>query len=125
MNNLKLTAARIFVQDLSLVLPFYKDTLGLEMIAGDSSLGFAVFASGCDGMTLVIEEITRDENDGLSPRFTALSLATDDIETRYAAMNIDGVTFDGPPEKQEWGGSLAHFSDPEGNVLTLVEYPRD
>jgi len=23
-------------------------------------------------------------------------------------------------QKQEWGGTLAHFEDPAGNVLTLV-----
>jgi predicted enzyme related to lactoylglutathione lyase len=31
-----------------------------------------------------------------------------------------GVHFTAPPEKQEWGGTLAHFEDPAGNVLTLV-----
>lgn len=120
---MKLCAARIFVENLEGSLPFYRDVLALEMIAGDADLGFAVFATGVEGVTLVIEECTREENDGLCPRFTALSFATNDIETRYARMNVDGVQFDGPPETQEWGGKLAHFSDPEGNVLTLVQYP--
>ena len=33
-------------------------------------------------------------------------------------------SFDGLPEAQEWGGALAFFYDPDGNVLTLVEYPK-
>ena len=36
-----------------------------------------------------------------------------------------GDDFDGFPEAQEWGGALAFFYDPDGNVLTLVEYPKD
>ena len=31
-----------------------------------------------------------------------------------------GMAGDGPPEKQFWGGSLAHFRDPAGNTLTLL-----
>ena len=58
MNKLRLTAARIFVEDLSGALPFYAEMLGLELLAGADDLGFAVFASGCEGMTLVVEEIT-------------------------------------------------------------------
>jgi hypothetical protein len=30
------------------------------------------------------------------------------------------VVFDGPPERQIWGGTLAHFRDHAGNVLTLL-----
>jgi predicted enzyme related to lactoylglutathione lyase len=25
-----------------------------------------------------------------------------------------------PPEKQPWGGIVAHFRDPDGNVITLL-----
>lgn len=35
-----------------------------------------------------------------------------------------GVDVVGWPETQPWGGTLAHIADPDGNVLTLVEYPR-
>ena len=37
-----------------------------------------------------------------------------------ASYNSDkGVGFVGPPEAQPRGGVLAHFRDPDGNVLTL------
>ncbi|MDH3643838.1 MAG: hypothetical protein OES38_17160 [Gammaproteobacteria bacterium] len=31
-----------------------------------------------------------------------------------------GVEFVEPPERQPWGGVLAHFKDPEQNIMTLV-----
>ena len=31
-----------------------------------------------------------------------------------------GVRFVRPPKRQPWGGRLAHFSDPDGNVVTLL-----
>jgi lactoylglutathione lyase len=46
-----------------------------------------------------------------------------------AVMNIEqvcqeliskGVEFEGLPVKQPWGGVLAHFRDPDGNVITLL-----
>lgn len=53
-------------------------------------------------------------------RFTGVSFDTDDIERAYRRLFALGVPFQGPPEKQDWGGSLAHFRDPDGNLLTLV-----
>jgi hypothetical protein len=32
-----------------------------------------------------------------------------------------GVEFTGRPEKQQWGGTLAHLKDLDGNVLTLMQ----
>lgn len=35
-------------------------------------------------------------------------------------MRSRGVHFTDPPEEQPCGGSLAHFPDPVGNILTLL-----
>jgi len=48
-----------------------------------------------------------------------VSLQVDDVPATYAELRARGVDFVGPPEKQSWGGTLAHFRDPDGNVLTL------
>jgi hypothetical protein len=36
-----------------------------------------------------------------------------------ASSPLRGVDFVGPPEKQPWGGVLAHLRDPDGDILTL------
>jgi hypothetical protein len=50
-------------------------------------------------------------------------LTVGDIRASYAELTKRGVIFDEPPEVQPWGGTLAHFKDPDGNVLTLVGHP--
>ena len=53
-------------------------------------------------------------------RFLGVSLRVDDIDGVYHDLTQKGVAFDAPPEQQAWGGKLAHFEDPDGNVLTLL-----
>jgi predicted enzyme related to lactoylglutathione lyase len=48
------------------------------------------------------------------------SIEVEDIQATYSKLVAKGVHFTAPPEKQEWGGTLAHFEDTAGNVLTLV-----
>jgi predicted enzyme related to lactoylglutathione lyase len=57
-------------------------------------------------------------------RFTALSFAVDDCMAAVGSLTGKSVQFLGPAQKQAWGGTVAHFLDPDGNVLTLVEYPK-
>ena len=46
--------------------------------------------------------------------------SVDDINGTYETLRSRGVNFVAPPEQQSWGGSLAHFLDSDGNVLTLL-----
>ena len=74
---------------------------------------------------LVVESIEAgDDDQGFVGRFAGLSFDVDDIDATYTMLNEKGVHFHGSPEKQNWGGGLAHFNDPAGNTLTLVEYPK-
>ncbi|MGH7288269.1 MAG: VOC family protein [Myxococcota bacterium] len=54
-------------------------------------------------------------------RFLGVSLAVADIQATYEQLFARGVDFLAPPEG---GGVLAHFRDPDGNVLSLVGPPR-
>ena len=44
----------------------------------------------------------------------------EDLEVVFEELMTRGVRFESPPTQQPWGGSLAHFSDPDENVLTLL-----
>ena len=52
-------------------------------------------------------------------RFVGVTLMVDNIEEQYNRLVAKGVEFTGRPEKQHWGGTLAHLKDLDGNVLTL------
>ncbi len=112
-----LYGVRIFVDDLEGALAFYGETLGLA-VAWDA--GDAVGFQAGPGV-LIVEHARRDGPDGaLVGRFVGVSLQVADIHAKHRALAERGVVFEGPPAQQGWGGWLAHFRDPAGNVLTLL-----
>jgi lactoylglutathione lyase len=61
-----------------------------------------------------------EEHGALVGRNLCVSLSVSDIDKTYTTLCDCGVEFLSPPNKQPWGGTLAHFKDPEGNLLTLL-----
>ncbi len=116
---MKLYGVRIFVDDLAAARAFYVEVLGLPVVwemAEQGALGVSV-----GGPQLIIEATPKDGEDvALVGRFLGLSLQVDDIQVTHAALVDKGVVFTMPPTKQFWGGWLAHFTDPAGNILTLL-----
>ena len=113
---MKLYAQRIFVDDLAAAKHFYGEMLGLPPLWDWGP------AAGYDvGVTLIIEqEILEEGEESVVGRFIGCSLAVDKIEETYRQLVARGVSFLAPPEPMPWGGTLAHFRDPSGNVLTLM-----
>lgn len=112
---------RIFTTDLARARDFYRDALGMTLAIDDEAM--AIFDTG--GTKLMLEAVEPEEEGAadLVGRFTGVSFAVRDIRAAFAGLTERGVSFDGRPELQPWGGALAHFFDPDGNVLTLVQYP--
>lgn len=114
---MKLYGVRIFVDDFDKAHAFYSDLLALPTnwrLDGMRAAGY-----GLENAELIVEEASPDDRQ-LVGRFMGLSIQVEDIEAAWTTLRDRGVAFDGPPEKQEWGGTLAHFRDPAGNVLTLL-----
>ena len=44
-----------------------------------------------------------------------------DLEAEHARLSRLGVSFAMPPTRQPWGGFMALFSDPDGNLYYLDE----
>jgi predicted enzyme related to lactoylglutathione lyase len=121
---MRLTAVRIFVEDLATARRFYAETLGLTMQFDGSVHGYCVFKAGA--ADLVIESVAADapdEDRALVGRFSGLSFSVPDAEATYRQLAAQGVTFTGLPELQTWGGTLATLMDPSGNALQIVQYP--
>lgn len=116
----RIGAIRIFVRDLDRARAFYADLLNLpERIDGEEFSAFRLA-----GVDIVIETATGDQA-AMAGRFTGFSFAVGDIEATLAVLADAGAKILTPPEKQFWGGILAHIADPDGNELTLVQYPAE
>ncbi len=110
----KVYGVRIFVSDFTAARAFYNQILGLKELWAFADIKAAGYDAGA---TLMVEEA---EEPSIVGRFVGLSLYVDDIEARYQELSEKGVIFSGPPEKQQWGGTLTHFKDTSDNVLTLL-----
>ncbi len=45
------------------------------------------------------------------------------IHQEYQRLRVAGVEFIRPPEQEHWGGWIATFKDPDGNVLQMLQLP--
>lgn len=111
-------------EDFDRAVVFYRDTLGLPLIAQFDPPGLAFF--DLDGVRLLIER---------GAPSALIYLTTDDIEARVESLRSTGVTIDsephmifrddegtfGEPGVEEW---MAFIRDSEHNLVGLVERRR-
>ena len=117
-QSMRLAAVRLFVTDLDRARAFYADILGWTLKAADTD--YAVFSVGSADVVVEAADPATPEEADLIGRFAGASFAVADIDHTYRLLHQAGVRFETPPQVQPWGGTLAHFFDPDGNVLTLV-----
>ena len=113
-----IAAFRVFIADPFAARYFYNDVLGLKLKAEDYDAGYFIYEM--NGFDLILE-MADEEDLYLVGRFQGFSLKTTDIQADYERLRQLGVDIT-KPEKQEWGGTMLHFNDPEDNVFTLVQY---
>jgi len=114
-------AVRVFTTKLADARRFYGGTLGLpEILANDE---IVMFDTG--QAKLIVERIDPSDPEavGLVGRFTAFSFTVSDMETAVHELRGRPIKWLGLPERQAWGGVLAHFNDLDDNTLTLIQYP--
>jgi lactoylglutathione lyase len=114
-------AVRVFTTKLHDARLFYRDTLGLpEIFANDT---VAMFGTGQAKLIVEYADPSVPEAAGLVGRFTAFSFTVANMEATLNSLRPRSIEWLGVPELQSWGGVLSHFKDPDGNILTLVQYP--
>ncbi|MFN8053291.1 MAG: VOC family protein [Acidimicrobiales bacterium] len=117
------TAPMAFVAtvDLDRSLPFYRDTLGLAVVAADP-YGAMLELGGAPVRINVVADHTPAPN-------TVFGFATDDVAAEVAALTARGVEMARYPGMDQdelgvWtapdGAQVAWFADPDGNVVSLT-----
>ena len=119
---MKIGFVRVFVTDLEKSREFYTEILGMKIDFTDGER-WVQFKSGVD-VSLAIEKCDADRVEAggrLVGRFVGVTMMVEDVSNLHKSLEAKGVSFTAPPEKQPWGGTLAHFKDLDGNVLTLCQ----
>jgi predicted enzyme related to lactoylglutathione lyase len=96
---------------------FYRDVLGLPVHSvHDDFIAFEL-----EGIRLSIGEHSRVIGAAVDPHRIMVNLGVLDIHASHEVLCARGVEFLRPPEREHWGGWVATFRDPDGNLLQLLQ----
>jgi len=114
-----LAATTIFSEDHSVLAPFYRDVIGLEV--SEESPGEIVFGPP-NGPWLLVASHSEVHGQSKEPARHIPSLEVDDLAAEYDRLRAKGVEFLAAPTVEE-GIGFATFRDPEGNLVNLLQFP--
>jgi predicted enzyme related to lactoylglutathione lyase len=111
----------VYTRNFERAAEFYEQTLGLPLRFRSAEEGYASF--GMNGTFFAVSRVDPDSPKAarLAGRETGIAFGVKDIASAYEHLKGKGVCFTMPPTPQPWGGTLAVFTDPDGNAFTLDE----
>lgn len=108
-----------WTDDLPAMFHFYNDILRLPVHSKHDA--FIAFQVGELRLNLGNHpEVNEGSKD---PYRIMANFSVRDILSTYRDLVNQGVQFIREPEKESWGGVVATFLDPDGNILQLLEFP--
>ncbi|MBO9575618.1 MAG: VOC family protein [Sphingobium sp.] len=109
------------VKALEPAVAFYRDVMGFKLLFVEPQFHFASFRVGDMDFSLASGEggAAVQETHGTGDRNTGIGFVVDDLDRTHADLAAKGVYFTMAPSKQPWGGYMAMFSDPDGNIFYL------
>ena len=110
----------IWTDDLGRMVDFYRDTLGLT--PHSERPHFVSFKWG--DVRLGIGSHSGVKGRSSDPYRVMVNLDVGDIHATHERLLGAGVEFIRPPEPERWGGWVCTFTDPDGNILQLLEQPK-
>jgi catechol 2,3-dioxygenase-like lactoylglutathione lyase family enzyme len=108
------------------MLEFYRDTLALTPRSlRDDFVSFNWGSTDPDATRLNIVVHSEVLGRARDPLRFMLNFLVDDIDIAYDQLRALGVRFLRPPTEEHFGGRIATFEDPDGNLLQLLQHPRE
>jgi predicted enzyme related to lactoylglutathione lyase len=98
---------------------FYRDTLGLTPRSAKSD--FINF--DWSGVRLSVGVHDRVRGASREPLRIMINLTVTDIAATHERLTRAGVAFTRAPAREDWGGWVATFADPDGNTVQLMQLP--
>jgi len=107
----------LWTQDLDRLKVFYRDILQIPLHSDHGD--FVAFVFGDIRLNLGLH--SQVQGQAKDPYRIMVHLGTKDIHSLHEKLQAQGVEFIRPPEQENWGGWVATFKDPDGNILQLLE----
>lgn len=103
------------VTDLKKAAPFYASVLGLQ-----KKYEFRDYAGfDCGGVEIGLK--TWGGAEKARKGEPCIDFLVDNVDESYKVLKEQGVRFTEEPHDTTWGGRIAVFLDPDGNILQLVQ----
>ncbi len=96
---------------------WYREVLQLPEVEG-----MPAFDAG--GTMISIDSHSEVHGKADEPARMLLNLIVPDLEAERQRLLAAGVECIRDPEREEWGGLITTFVDPDGNYVQLIEMPR-
>jgi predicted enzyme related to lactoylglutathione lyase len=110
-------AINLTSQDPESLKRFYRDTVGL---APRPEMGEGAFQAG--GATIFVDGHSDTHGPAKEPQRVLINFFVDDLGGEQSRLESKGAKFIRKEGKEEWGGVISTFLDPDGNYLQLIEY---
>lgn len=114
----------LIVRDLDTSLDFYHHILGLPLrqrAASYAQLDSGVTRLGLFTRAAMAATLGRAVGTGSRHEAFELGFFVDDCDAACAQLAACGVARVSPPTDREWGQRTAYVSDPDGNLIELVQ----
>ena len=99
------------------LVSFYRDVVGL---APNPQIGEAAFDAG--GTAFLIDGHSETKGTAQEPQRVLINFFVDDLASEQARLEGQGVKFIRTAGREEWGGVISTFLDPDGNYCQLIEF---
>jgi catechol 2,3-dioxygenase-like lactoylglutathione lyase family enzyme len=103
------------VSNLEQAVDFYENILGLakKYHYPNNYAGF-----DCGGVEIgLVPGVPPETQEGMP----CIDFTVEDVDASFRTLNERGVTFVNQPHDTAWGGRIALFADPDGNLMQLVQ----
>jgi lactoylglutathione lyase len=109
------------VIDFQRSVAFFRDVIGFPLLFTGEKFAFARFDAG--PVTFAVVGGAGDERKARGDVHAGIAVCVPDIDAAYRELSAKGVRFTMKPSKQPWGGYMALFADPDGNIFYLDAVP--
>jgi lactoylglutathione lyase len=128
---MKLSQIRLMVKDFKKSVAFYKDIMEFPLVMSEEKMQYASFDTGeikleilsRKSMAEVLGETELPVDLNSQSRFL-LDVAVDDVDKVYNRLKKNGAeSVTEPHDRKEWNARVAHFRDPDGNIIEIYKHP--
>ena len=104
----------VVVSDAKRSAQWYREKLGFE-VSTDDSHWITAWKKGADWKLHLCQEPPLEKGN------TGICLYADDVEQTVNDLKSKGVSFAQDYTRTDWGGEVAKFEDPDGNIFWISD----